>query len=83
VLIVLLIEKLGVDRDELCHLRGHIFQSEDRFDRTLRFAGGAFDALIRMDVVHVFAFVYAIHWTDFHATGILEADARLGDDVCH
>ena len=54
---------------------------EDRFDRTLGDAGFAVDALIRMDVEHLLAFVEAFHGADDDAIGVFAPVAGLSDNV--
>ena len=55
----------------------------DGFDRTLRLAGPAVDALLGVDHEMVPGVVDAVHRTNLDAALVLRADARLRDNVSH
>src|SRR6267154_671235 len=75
--------KLGVDGNPLAlHGRDIVF-GEDRFDRALRNAQRAIDALLGVDHQHVGAFAEAIDRAHVDTVGVFALDAALGDDVCH
>ena len=84
-------EPLSVLGCVLRPLLGQLVLIEDGFDRTLRRAGTAVDALIWIDVEHglfleVFGLlgrVNAVYGADFDTGGVLRVDARLSDDVGH
>jgi hypothetical protein len=50
---------------------------------TVGFAQPAIDALDRADDKHVFAFVEAVHGTDFYAVHVFAFDAIFGDQIGH
>src|SRR5688572_12986317 len=74
---------LGVELDEGFLVFGHIVLMKDSLHGTLGHAGFAVDALIRMDVEHLIAFVKAFHWAYNDAIGVLAAKAGLSNDVGH
>src|SRR6267154_1272177 len=75
--------ELGVDGNPFA-LRGRdIVLGEDRFDRALRNAQGAVDALLGVDHQYVGALAKAVDRAHVDAVGVLALDAALGDDVCH
>jgi hypothetical protein len=63
--------------------RGHVGVREDGRDRTLGLAGAAVDALVRVDVILVLAFIDAVHRTHLDAACVLGADARFSDHIWH
>jgi hypothetical protein len=76
-------EDVAVEGDVLAEVLGDVFFGEDGGYGTLRLAGAAIDALIRMDVELVRAFVDAVDWADVDAGAVLGVDACFGDDVRH
>src|SRR5688500_2690271 len=64
-------------------LRRHVGVREDRGYRALGLAGAAVDALIRVDVVLVSAFIYAVDRTHLDAACVLRPDAWFADYVRH
>lgn len=56
---------------------------KDRLDRTLWHTSFTIDALFRMDVEHLFAFIEALHRANDNAIGIPAAVTRFGDNVGH
>jgi hypothetical protein len=56
---------------------------KDRFNRTLRNAGFAIDALIWMDVKHRFAFVETLHGTNDNTICVTAAVTWFSYNVCH
>src|SRR5262249_4910698 len=56
---------------------------EDRLDRAFRHAGLAVDAVVRIDVQHLFALVEALHRADRHTVGVLAAVTGLANDERH
>src|SRR5258708_26567857 len=78
-------EIVGVDLDEIAPLLRDLVLGKDRVDGTGVDARAAVDALVRVDVVHRRGVVGvdAVHRTYLHASGVLDSDAGLHDDVCH
>src|SRR4029079_5868973 len=78
-------EVIGVDLDVVGPLLRHRVLGKDRGHRALGLAGAAVDALIGVDEVHriLVGGVDAIDRADVDAGRVLDADARLGDDVGH
>jgi hypothetical protein len=72
----------GIDRKPFA-IRFIFCVRHDCVDRAFGFAHAAINALIRMDDEHVFAFVEAVHWTDFDAVHELAFNAFVFDDVSH
>src|SRR4029077_14884431 len=56
---------------------------KDRLDRTIRFAGAAVDALIRIDDEDALQQMDAVDRADVDAGEVFDVDAELGDDVRH
>ena len=56
---------------------------EDGFDRALRNACFAVDALFRMNVQYRFTLVEAFDRANDDTIGVFAVEARFGDDVCH
>jgi hypothetical protein len=56
---------------------------ENRFDRAFGHARLAINALIRMDVKNLVAFIEAFHRANHYAIGVLAAKARFANDVRH
>ena len=77
------LEDITIDLHVLLLRRRHVFLGKDRRHRTLGLAGTAIDALIRLDVEHLLAFIDAVHGTDVDARLVFDVDARFGDDVRH
>jgi hypothetical protein len=69
--------------DERRLIAGHVFLWEDCADRAGWDASAAVDALVRVNVELVVAFVDALDGANFDAGGIFGADAGLSNDVCH
>src|SRR5207248_6305815 len=83
-----LLEVVGVDRDVLGPLLGDVVLGEDGIHRALRLADTTVDALVRVNKQHVreaflVTLIDAVDRTDLHAGLVLDADARLADDVSH
>jgi hypothetical protein len=74
---------LGIQSGEVFPFLRKVVLVENRFDRALRNTGLAVDALIRMDIEHLCAFIEAIDRADNDAIGVLAVEARLGDNVSH
>src|SRR3569833_2158819 len=74
---------VGVDLDVLLPLLRHFIFHEDGVDRALRLAQTAIDALVRVDIEHVFHLVDAVNRADSHARFIFDTDAGLGNHVRH
>src|SRR5262249_5597013 len=74
---------LRVERRKVRPLRRHIGLGEDRFDRTLRNACLAVDAIIRIDVKHHVVLVETLHRADCDTIGILAVMTRLANSVSH
>src|SRR5215208_2815516 len=72
-----------VDLDERLPFLGQCVLGKDRLDRTLRLAGAAIDALLRVDDQDALELVDAVDRADIHAGEVLDVDARLRDDVRH
>src|SRR5204863_385064 len=66
-------------------LVGALRTLRDRPDstETLRLAGAAIDAFVRVDIQLILTLVDAVHGADIHARPILHIDAGLCDDVRH
>ena len=66
-------------------------ERKDRFDGTRRHAGPAVYALIGVNMKHfnrreirlVLPWMNAIDGAHIHAGGVLRANARFTDDICH
>jgi hypothetical protein len=56
---------------------------EDGLDRALGNASLTVDALIRMDIEHLLAFVEALYGADDNTVGVLAGEARLRNYVSH
>ena len=56
---------------------------ENGFHRAFGDAGFAVDALIRVDIEHLLAFVEAFHRANDHAIRVFAGKARLAYDVGH
>src|SRR5687767_5123810 len=56
--------KLGVERDHVLLVAGHVFLGKDRVDRALRNAHRAVDALVRVDRQEVRALAEAVDRAD-------------------
>jgi hypothetical protein len=69
--------------DERRLIARHIFLWVDRADGASWDASATVDALIRVNVELVVAFVDALDGANLDAGGIFGADAGLSDDVCH
>src|SRR4029453_6667422 len=88
---LLLLEVLGVHRDEVLPFVRSFVQRKDGFHRAGRDAGAAVDALVGMDIEHlrrrklrfVLARMDTVHGTHVHAGRVLRAYARFRDDVRH
>src|SRR5437016_4532707 len=83
-----LLEVVGVYLDVLVPLLGDVVLGENGVYGTLGLADTAVDALIRVNEQHVreaflVTFVNAVDRTDLHAGLVLDANARLADDVSH
>src|SRR5713226_1688245 len=76
-------EELLVQRDEVLPVGRRLVLGEDRLHRAHRLAGAAVDALIRVDVEHLRPLVDAVDRADLDTGLVLDADARLRDDVRH
>lgn len=74
---------LRIHLDEVRPLRGDISLDKDRLDRTFRDAGFAVDAILGVDVQHLFILPEAFDRADHDAIGVFAIPARLTDDVCH
>src|SRR5947207_10957019 len=72
-----------VDLHERLPLIGERVFREDRLDRTLRFAGTAIDALLRINHEDAVRLMNAVDRADIDTGKVLDVDARLGDDVRH
>src|ERR671932_1118113 len=78
-----LLEVVGGLSDVLLHILGDLILGVDRFDRALRLAGTAIDALFGVDQELIPAVVDAVHRTHLDAALVLRADAGLGYNVGH
>ncbi len=56
---------------------------EDGLNRAFRNTGFAVDALIRVDIQHLFAFVETLHRANDDAIGVLAVEAGFGNNVSH
>ena len=74
---------VSVDFDVPFPLVREIIFMEDGFDRTLWNTGFAVDALIWIDVEHLFAFVEAFNGANYNAIGVSATVTRFGYDVSH
>ena len=73
----------GVELDEGLLVFGHVVLVKDGFDGTFGDAGFAVDALIRMDVENLLAFIEALDRANNYAVGVLAAEAGLANNVGH
>src|SRR5579859_5545120 len=78
-------EIVGVDLGVVLPLVRDRILGKDRGHRAFRLAGSAVDALVGVDEVHrvLVLGVDAVDRADVDAACVLDADARLGDDVGH
>ncbi len=68
-----------------------LVEGKDGFDRAVRHAGAAVDALIRVNIEHVSGSerrlvlpgMYTVDRTDINTRGVLHANARFTDDIRH
>jgi hypothetical protein len=74
---------LRIQFNEAFPLSRNIVLMENGLDRALGDASLAIDALIGMDVEHLFPFVEALYGANNNAIGIAAAYARLGNNVSH
>src|SRR4249919_1142716 len=72
-----------VDPDKRLPLVRECILRKDRLDRTLRFAGAAVDALLRIYDEDALDLVNAIDGADVDAGEVFDVDAGLSDDVRH
>src|SRR4051794_25420193 len=77
------LEHFAIDLDVLLEVRGHVLFRKYRGDRTLRLAGTAVDALVRMDVELFRSLVNAIDWTYIDAGAVFRILAGFGYYVGH
>src|SRR5262245_60218928 len=77
------LEERGVDFHKRLPLLGQRVLGEDRFDRTLRFAGPAVDAFLGIDHEDSFHLADTVDGADVDARAVLDVDARFRDDVGH
>ena len=61
----------------------HVGIRKNRSYRAFRLARTTINALIRMDVVLILPFVYAVNGTDLDAARVFRPDTRLGNYVWH
>jgi hypothetical protein len=73
----------SIQLDEVAPFVGHLVVAEDCFDRALRSARIAVDALFRVDIEHLITLVKAITRAYSDAIGILAAKTGGGHDVGH
>jgi hypothetical protein len=64
-------------------LIGEVILVENGFDRTLRHAGLAIDAFIRVDIEQLLALVEALHGTDHDAVGVFAIETRFSNHMSH
>ena len=55
----------------------------DRLYRADWLAGATIYALIRLDVEHPVAFIYAVNWALFYAPFIFDINTWLGNHISH
>ena len=77
------VAELGVERDELPLVIGHIFLGVDGIDGALRDADRTVNALIRIDDQKIGALAEAVDRADIDAVGVAALDAGFGDNVGH
>lgn len=75
--------QLGVQCNEILHVRRDIFLGHDGVHRTLRFTQGAINTFIRIDHQHVGAFMETIHRADLDTIGIFALDTIFSDYEWH
>jgi len=56
---------------------------ENSFHRTLRNAGFAVDAFVRMNIEHLFPLVEALDRAYDYTVGVLASETGFGNDMCH
>ena len=83
---------IGVDFDVMLPLFGHVFVTEDGFDRASGLTRAAINAFVGVDIKlcgglefgFVLARVNAIHRANVHTRGVFGSDTRFSDDIdCH
>ncbi len=74
---------LGVERDVMRPLRGHLILMEYRVHWTFRLARLAVNTLIRFDIKHRLPLAETIAWTNRHAVGEFATYTGLGHYESH
>src|SRR5207302_9114200 len=74
---------LGIQLNECLLIFRHVVLMKDRFHRALRHAGLAVDALIRMDIEHLLAFIKTLDRANHNAIGVFAAEAGLDNYMGH
>ena len=69
--------------DVTLEVRRNVGIDINRGDGTLRLAKTTVNALVRVNVDHVFGFVDTIHGADGHAGLVLDTNASFGYDIRH
>ena len=75
--------QLGIQLRESGPFFGQVIFMEDRLDGAFRNTRFAVNALVRMDVEHLFTFVEALYGANNDAIGVLAREARLCNYVSH
>lgn len=75
--------QIGIQLGELSPFFRQVIFVEDRLDRTFGNTRFAVDALVRVDVEHLLAFVEAFHGANNDAIGVLARETRRCNYVSH